>query len=370
MDKKLTAIVDIATASVSGALVRDGEFLFSCHENAVFGSRLDFNKFFLGLQKTLEKVLVQLEKNSPKRPDRFVCFLPAPFYMSETKTVVFKPEKKFNIDRKLLHRLSEDLARDFLSEQSTLFPDLENDENIVLENKIVQIKLNDYIVEDFLRRNVSSLETTNYLSVGSNLLSEKIKSLFEKVFHDDQVEFHSFAFALFSGLRDLLPKDSSFTIVDVGGELTDLIFVRRGVLNSHVSFPFGRRTILKKITAKLKTAIDESQSTLNMFLQNKLNENTKEKVAVILDEVKQEWVSEIHKYLKNQIGRQDFYLVDTDEFGKLLADWLSQETVQGQQASFVHFVEPALFSGFFKGRQPQVADTFLLAAAIFCAKIE
>ncbi len=375
MAKPLIAIVDIATASVSGALVQDRQFLYSSHSATSFDSGLDFQKFFLGLAKALKQVVADLQREAAGRPVRYYCFLSSPFYLSQTRTLSRRAETEFASASAAALELAEQAGRDFLTSQGLLFPDLLGDQNVLVENKIMEIKINGYEASFPANQPAKEIAITVFSSLGSKTVLNKLRDIFSAATHQEVVEFHSFAFALFSSLRDLLAGDKNFVIVDVGGGLTDLILVEQGVIVGSLSFPFGRRTLLNQLAATTTTVPAEIESRLKLWREGKLADAAALQLEQKLATLKNEWVDQLKTGLTaletKGLLPENFYLTDNDLLSQIFADWCRERAgeLAGARQIKTHFIDESIYQPFFSGKIVSVADSFLLAAAIFCDKI-
>ena len=61
----------------------------------------------------------------------------------------------------------------------------------------------------------------------------------------------------FKVLGDIInKKEEGFLIIDIGGEVTEICIVRNGALEQTVSFSIGYNLLLKKISSRMNTFLE------------------------------------------------------------------------------------------------------------------
>ncbi len=129
--------------------------------------------------------------------------------------------------------------------------------------------LNGYQTSKPYGKQTKSIEISIFLSMISKEVETKTRKVLEKIFHSHTIAFHSFALTSFSAIRDIFHSEEDFLLVDVGGEVTDVSLVRRGILLETVSFPTGKNFLLRSVVLDLNTIPEEAHTLIRMFLDNK-----------------------------------------------------------------------------------------------------
>jgi hypothetical protein len=283
----------------------------------------------------------------------------------------------FVFNHQLLNELSYKEAQQFLEHHLSLKAGAVEGDFEVIENKIMQIKLNGYEVGMPFGKVSSRAAIAQYLSITSKEMLLAIRAAITAGTHKNQVEFHSFTFSAYSAIRDLLNNERNFLMIDVSGELTDISVVSDGVLLENISFPYGENTLIRRVAASLGTVSNEAVSTLKMNQEGKLDAKAKEQIDRTLDEEKIKWLAHFKEVLANisdhyMLPESVFFLGDTT-IDKYFADWIKTAdfktlTLSNNPFNF-HFLDDRYFALFTGQAATATKDTFMIIESIFCDKI-
>src|SRR3989339_659488 len=198
--QEIAAIFDIGSSSVGGAIVLipgkkedKPKILYSVREQMVFHEKLDANKFIDSMLKTLNSVVSDLEKNGlvhlnflkikNKAIKNAFCFFSSPWCVSQTKKIKIKKDKSFEITESLLKSIIQKEEEAFIKLESGEYSSIlgKNNEIDVMDKKIIQIKLNGYIVNNPYKKKVKEAETSFFMSLLSRDISDKIELSLEEL---------------------------------------------------------------------------------------------------------------------------------------------------------------------------------------------
>lgn len=274
--------LDIGSSRVVGALVKKKigvkpEILFVSYQEMPFQEVFDVKRFSQTVVGAIDACLKELgRKFSSPVPTRVLCTLSAIMYEASLH-VQHKPlSAETKITSEILRPLDLDAAPSLPEGRSPL------------EHATIQIKLNGYPVARPVGQSAHQIETVTYMSnVGSELL-KSIREIVLRHFHGVTVGMHSFSFIAFTVLREIIHEEN-FVFLDFGGEITDIIIVRRGVLDKTISIPFGKNIILREIMSTLRVSCEIAQSSLNLYHEGKLSSGAIEGTQKALDACRQRW---------------------------------------------------------------------------------
>ncbi|OGD67761.1 hypothetical protein A2442_01760 [Candidatus Campbellbacteria bacterium RIFOXYC2_FULL_35_25] len=346
--QEIAAIFDIGSSSVGGAIVLipgkkedKPKILYSVREQMVFHEKLDANKFIDSMLKTLNSVVSDLEKNGlvhlnflkikNKAIKNAFCFFSSPWCVSQTKKIKIKKDKSFEITESLLKSIIQKEEEAFIKLESGEYSSIlgKNNEIDVMDKKIIQIKLNGYIVNNPYKKKVKEAETSFFMSLLSRDISEKIQKSIRKKFDVDNLRLHSFALSAFGSLRDIFNSEKDFIFIDISGEVTEVSFVKDGVLRENQTFPIGRNIFLREIIKNFKTTYNGAISIMNIYNENITNQQTFDKIEISLEELKKRWLEFLEKGIselsQGAISPRTIYIIADDNMGaffkKLIKDW-------------------------------------------------
>ena len=93
----------------------------------------------------------------------------------------------------------------------------------------------------------------------------------------------------FVSVRDRYMNHESYLLLDIGGEVTDVGIITKGVLKDSLSFPYGRKTLFRDISKKLKIELRDAYEIFNMHINKTLSEKQENKIVPILKSLEEEW---------------------------------------------------------------------------------
>lgn len=313
------AILDIGSTSVGGAIIAppQAEVLFALRRPIVYQAQMDIERFLNDVSAAVTEVLSQLVKKSGK-PKKVVCFLSAPFYAARTDWVNKTSAEPFVFTQKLLDEL--------LAEKIKPVPGHE-----ILESSVLNITLNGYVVTAPYGQPALEAEVSHYLSIASGKVLTQLRQAINKAAHVSDVQFHSFAFVLFRVLDELLPS-RDYLALDIGGEISELSLVWKGVLRETVSYPLGQHWLIRSLAKTLGTSPAETTSNLKLFLEQRAAKLANEAMSRALETLRREWLasfrSALSEALENSFLPTEIYLLAEPYVLPLYQKWLAAEEFQ------------------------------------------
>ena len=190
----LVALVDIGSNQISGAIFKTGQK----NKASISSSILSFTQadlppqkstslkdYIKGVTEALEKVLKSL-KESPQKPEAVFCFLSSPYFITQTKDITWRTDKKVPITDKKISELTQKTASDFIVKHPTLYPEILNDQTVIIENETMSIILDGYKADQALKQIANKVEISQYVSIGSASLLSYLKNMTEGFFPNCQ----------------------------------------------------------------------------------------------------------------------------------------------------------------------------------------
>jgi len=329
--KKISLLFELRGDAVASSIIKTHiqekpEILYSNKRTVTNREKIDPKKYAQILMKELDKlveetykvgilkILKVLDKNIEISDVHVV--LSSPWVLSQSKNIRIKKNKGFQINREFLQNILLNEENNLSSPEIFYKKDDRRDDNILLiEEKIVQSKLNGYKVHSIFEKFVTCLELNLFLSVSNYFFIENIKKVISKTFIRKPIFFHSFVLAGFSVIRDIVPHNNDYIFVDIGAEVTDICFVNDSAIHSVYTYPFGKNNIVRKIVEKTKNTYDTVISLINMQCDNKCDERALTINEKALDESVSDWASGLYKIFtsltsKGGIPRDIILLID------------------------------------------------------------
>lgn len=300
--EKIVAIFDIGTSVVSGALVsipvgkaERPVILHTARSPIPVQDEFDFKRFFQLVLASLERTARALATHHGTTPEHSYCFLSSPWYASQTRTINFARPKPFPFTKKFATELIDKDLKAFESTYLKNYAEIGSPVTL-MENKIIEIKLNGYKAPDPFGKRASSLAMHLYFSMSSRALLESLEHVLHRSLHIAPVSFHSFAFASFVIGKEATDTED-FLLVDIAGEMTDVSIIKEGVFAESVSFPSGKNAILRRIATQFASSEKESLSLLTTYATGKLTHKAASNMDAALTKPKKDWIRRFQEAL-------------------------------------------------------------------------
>lgn len=375
----VVAIIDIGSAQVSGALVsvstdkqgrKQNQLIFNTKVETSIDGDLDFDRFDFEIIKAVKIVTHNLVKSGFHQPTKFFCFLASPFLVSQTKIINYSQDNQFVFTPKILDSITRREAEYFRSRNES------GEQFNLIENKIMQIKLDGYELAQPFGHKVNQLTLAQFLSGSSASQLNKIRHAIASQSHNDEIEFHSYAFSAFSALRDGLGGQKNFLAIDVGGELTDIFISMDGVLLENISFPYGLNSIIRRIAVAQGTFQNEAKSQLALYVEGRLQARAKNIFAQSLELARQKWTAGLAEalalILDNSVLPEQIILTGDTNANKIFMTWLKEGDFKKYLLSNnpfkVSYIDHSKLTDIRPGVKT-VRDTYLIFESIFLEKI-
>lgn len=310
---KVGVVIDFAGSSVGAVLIEIGEdektrALISFRKSFNFLFNTDFSASLRCAKDSLRFVIKELKKNHPGKIDFVVCVLSSPWFVSQTKTITATMEKPFEIKN--------DFFNDLIKEEEKSFNKNEKINSQFIEHEITKTELNGYDVKNPIGKNANSVKLSVYLSAGAKKAMEMAREEIENVFGNVDLSFATFPLVAFKVLNDIMKAKEGFLIIDIGGEITEIILARAGALERTVSFSCGYNLILRKISLRTNAFFEEAPSLLNAYSRGHLSADNVDKVALAIEESVKEWQDGFKKSLgeisEETLFPQNVFLIGDD----------------------------------------------------------
>ena len=293
--EKLVAIFDIGSGSVGGALVKmpaDGKslpiILKSSRTDIVTRKELDFDLFLKDMILALGFASRSIYESKLGAPDEIVCVLASPWYVTETRTIKMSKEHSFVFSKKVVDELLEKEMASLSILYKNKYADVESAPEVI-EHPILGVSLNGYLVDDPLGKKTRSIEMNMVISLSPKSCLDQIRETISKNFHHTPLSFSSFMIASYVSVRDRYMNHDSYLLLDVSGEITDIAIISKGILKDSLSFPYGRKSLLRDISKKLKIELRDAKEIFSLYDKGVITEKDKLRLQPVLDAIGKSW---------------------------------------------------------------------------------
>ncbi|MFH1455199.1 MAG: hypothetical protein ABIF22_02680 [bacterium] len=268
----LSFVFDIRDASVSLAVARfdaskKPEIILCQNFELKYQDSKDHKKYVSSMLKTLDKAILSTRRSLVKIGNKekvgtHYFFIGSPWSVSQSKTIKIVKDKPFEINNRILEKIiiGEEFALERYTEEQTSEPNWK-----ILEERIIQSKLNGYKVDDIFGKKASNLTLELFVSFIPYEIKDKMASYIdERIGKNIKKQNNSCVLSSYSFFRDLYSNKNDFIYVDLGKLITDVYVVRDDIIFGIASFPFGEENIIQ--TSLLKTNLSRDILTSHISI--------------------------------------------------------------------------------------------------------
>lgn len=310
-NEDLCLLLDIGNGSVTGSVV-----LFKDKENpkALFTSKRPINfeekpessnleikvlSFVNDILKEFSTKEIRKKFYNGRKIEKVFCIITSPWFLSRSKHLEIKNEKNFYVTERFLDDILEKEEKDF--EKSIENNPALNGKAMIIENSIIHSNIRGYDLKNPIGQKTTMFDLMIYTSLAPTDFIYKIKSEIHKHIHikEKDIIFHTFPLAVFSSLREIFKSENNYIHLDITNEITDIIFVSKNMIQKTLSIPFGKNFIIREISRALNVPNQISISYLNLFLDNKSNEDLNFKIKEVLEKNVSIWYEELKESLSS-----------------------------------------------------------------------
>ncbi len=381
-DEKYNLIIDISSESIGASFVRIKEgqkphIINTIRHQIPFQEKVSVKRLISLLKETLDIVLDDLIKKGNKiYPEKVIIALASPWCASQTRIVEISEENEFEITEELFEEIVEKEEKNYLSEiQSNSQGEKLQIE--IIESNIIDIKVNGYNVEKPIGIKTKNLRLSIHVTSSQTLIINTIKDLILKRWIKVKYKFISFIYSSFNVIKDKLSKETSFLIVNVSGEVTDLSLIIDDVIISSISFPYGFHAFLRSVSKELSLVSEAAYSEIKLYNSSKLSKDRIDQISSILDKTASNWSSvlktSIKQLTKYKIIPKNIYIISSNEYLNLLEYSINERSgeIMGENKDNfkVTKLDETLLLGFVSQENKECEDLFIYVTIIMLEKL-
>jgi hypothetical protein len=334
-DASAVAIFDVGSGSIGVALAILSKtaipnIIWTKRIPITFQKTVEFEKLSRTMLSTLLDLSLELQSDGipllkqldgPKRLDDVMFAFASPWYSTQAKV--------YNIEKNEPFELTHQFIRNLLKREESEFrkgPKFESAEReqiapVLIERQVIQTSLNGYVVSNPYKKPVKSAQIDLVLSAIPSYIYEKASDIKTQLVHRrDGGHFNSFILPAFIVTRDIFHNSTSFLLMDISAEVTDIATINKGTIVDATSFPHGKYTVIREVAARLNTVPEEASSMLAGYMEGETGSVQAEQITNILRDIKREWLSNLRETLE-KISREaplprNLYLTADEDYGE------------------------------------------------------
>ncbi len=330
--REYAAIFDIESGSVGGSMVAlehggKPEILFSSRNVFPVPAKLAYERYFSLLISSLEKIIADMQRKALKRPKHIYISLPSVLHLSALRVLRKKEDTPILVTKKSLAGMVGEAPKtpEATGSDSYLPPETPTS---TIERQVIGIKLNGYDVANPYEKRATEVELTLYESITEELIMKKIATSVGGLFHSEHITFFTSMLAVYSALREVLPEMDNYLVLDVTGEVTDVIVVARKGLASTFSIPFGAHALVRSIGVARGTNSDEGLLTLKLYTNAYSTDEHRESLAPALVEAEKKWgdyISRVLEFVRAECcAAHRVFIIADSASGPVFSTWMER----------------------------------------------
>jgi hypothetical protein len=284
----------------------------------------DYEKHFDSIFKTIDNGVISLKRSLINMGNRenigkYFFFVGSPWSVSESKMIKIIKDKAFEINNSLLGKI-------ITGEEDSERKEIEKMKGMsgwgVLEEKIIQTKLNGYKTEVIYGKKTKELEIELFVSFIPQDIKNRLSSFESKILNKQKSgRLNSCTMSSYSFLRDLYSDKNDFICIDMGDFLTDAYVVRNDVIEANVTIPFGKKEIIESASIKAKMPEDILLSALHINSRGD-DVNFAEKTNKIASAGIKVWLKTLNEFISRVCTGmntpKNLFIIINDEFTRAL----------------------------------------------------
>lgn len=311
VSNKIVLVLDVQSSIVRGSLIliQKGTLpvvLFS------YGSNIDYkvgnsDEYFIkstlsSIKETIQASLRYLHlrrKDSAHIPHKVFevhYALSSPWIISEAKILTSNYEKETEITQKLICDLIDSDRKKIAKDRA--------EPTMVIEQKIFDVKLNHYSINDWEGKKTKVLDVAFTVSVAGTKMIEYFVEQCAHIINRNKIKFHSSLLLQYIGIEEVLEPGQSYCLVHVHGDESDVSIVKQKSCVFFGSFSYGTKTLIDQISRLSKTGKQIAESILVLYTGEKLQRDQNQKDIEIVEGVAREWSDKLKNLIvqsKNEV---------------------------------------------------------------------
>ena len=297
----MSFVFDIRDSSVALAAVKfeageKPEIIYCQNFHILTQDTGNHQKYLNSMIMTLDKAVLSVRKtlikigHTEKIADHSF-FIGSPWSVSQSKLVKVVKDKPYEINNSFLKKI---ITSEETEAEKFMGQDLGVNGWQVLEEKVLQSKLNGYVIEKIFGKKTVDFEAEIFVSYIPSDIREKIYAMAGKEIKGDVLRYSgSPILPSYSFLRDAYPEKKDFIYVNMGDMITDAYVVKDGIVSAIASFPSGGKDIMQSALKSAKTSEHLISSAINIRREGNYDESMQKDLEQAIAPAVEAWLGKL-----------------------------------------------------------------------------
>ena len=365
-------IFDIGSASIGGAVVYfDKEIpniTYCTRIKLPFQEESNDKHLLIQIEEILSQVANDIQQYGLQSKDKhfiipqeIVCVFSSLWSDTQSINASFVNREKFVVTDSIMDNLLAQIHEGSKEEKKN--------KEVIIEEVVISSLLNGYPTRLPLGKETQSIKVTFLESTISEELNTKISDVIHNVFSPEiPLLLRSFTLVAFTIIRDTFEDIRDFLIVDVTGEITEIVVVHDYVLGDTLSFPYGKNTIVRDIAKNNSSIPEDILSRIKISLSN----NIETKESVFKEE--ERWVDMFENACANLSSEtnpipQNIFLITDSDYEKWFSSMIERvdfsKFIATKNDFIINLLIEKQFNGAYTLKDKVIKDNFLVIDSLF-----
>lgn len=298
------AVFDVSSSSVGGAhaLVTPetdvpATLLAQARLDALLMEELDINRLVTSTVDHIEGVAGKLRAADLHTPKHIQLVLAAPWYVSQTRTIIYKQDDQFTCTKKFFHDLVDTEIAHVVEHELEKFGGF-GKEATVVEKQISSVKLNGYGTADPFGKKARSIEIFLTITIAPKQVIDRFFAALTRSYGHVPIHITTSTYATFVVARDYFAAGHEAVVIDVGEEVTDVAFVKDGIFASQHSFPVGSYGLYRQVIDSADHSAAEAEALVEAYRLGKAHVRERAKIDKAVQAFSETWRAALQELLK------------------------------------------------------------------------
>lgn len=312
------------------------------------------------LSGAFEAVSRDMSARGFSHPSKIVCSISVADSANELRLIHKRFDRPTVVHESFLRSLAENEAGE--------------GEGVVVEKKILQVRLNGYVVSDPYGKTATDVEASLFVSRAPREKIELLCGIARRLFRKSRIEIHTAPFFVFAFLRDILEKETQFLALSIGEKRTEYVIGGGGAIERVGFFSFGSETLFLSLADTLRTVPREAESLLRLGMERKLRSDAASDLHKALGLAERKWSEALSRSLSGVFIPGTVYCVGGGAAGQAFEAFFkspeSKKILGWEEGPKVQPVTAAFISSFCDRSSEafQEADPFLMIEALVASQ--
>lgn len=205
----------------------------------------------------------------------------------------------------------------------------DSSQGVIIEQLLAKPSINGYPVREYLGRTFREFSALVSLASIPSSLMQGITDVVHSVFRGAEVRHHSVMYSMLAALQQKKQESSNFVVCGILSDVSLLLYASGPAPIIHSIFDGGERHFIANLAHRLSVSNAVAQSYTEMYLENKMHDDSKERFSSSLKYAFEFWFKDLHSSYQsmNEVYMlpKTILVIPSGAFGQLICQKCSPE---------------------------------------------